>query len=149
MLKESNYYTYFILGYSMCNCLVEGKAQLQTWEQNPGGMSSVPTVENISAITYIQSILHWHCRKLRKKGVFSLKISKRWSIGKRYIYFKRWISFHIFPKQGLETMKPPRVILELIREKMKLTCCRAEKPKVISLCWYRGKLKERVFFSSF
>lgn len=64
--------------------------------------------------------------------------------------FRRWNFFHICPKQGQETMKSPSVTLELIKEGMKLTFQRTEDPKVIILCWCRGKLKECSFhlFSS-
>lgn len=79
---------------------------------------------------------------------FTSSLYARLKLGK--FLFQEMKFFHICPKQGQETMKSPSVTLELIKEGMKLTFQRAEDPKVIILCWYRGKLKECSFhlFSS-
>lgn len=62
--------------------------------------------------------------------IFSLKISQN-----VIVHLLQETKFcHICPKQIQETMNPPSVVLEVIKEGMQLTCQASENPKVISLC---------------
>lgn len=76
--------------------------------------------------------------------IFSLKISQKVIVH----LFQETKFCHICLEQVQETMNPPSVVLEVIKGGMQLTCQASENPKVISLCWYRGKGKDRILFSA-
>lgn len=143
--RNNHYYTYFKLRHAKFKCLVKGEAQWQTWEQNPmlwmWALCSNCRKHFCNSLYAIHSIL---TLKKMKTKILSLKIGQKVIVP----LFQESKFCHACPEQGQESMKPPSVVLEVIKEEMQLTCQRPEKPKVISLCWCRGKGKERMHFPS-